>query len=180
MHRLEIGLQAIQLSPYSAGPAAPRTRTPGHDRRFPGMLWSPSPFGSRSAIRPKNLPPSSSQLRWGYNKAPRGAADLPPSGRYVALFTPSPRPFPCHQATVFTAKPATSMLPGSRPKWLSILPRRNRYFFNVGTRGQPGQQWTDEAVVLIVVGAELPDTYEVPLVEHPAQILHTSTDRMLH
>jgi hypothetical protein len=49
----------------------------GH--RFPGMLLSPSPFGSRSAIRPRNLPPSSSQLSWGYDKAPRGAADLPMS-----------------------------------------------------------------------------------------------------
>jgi hypothetical protein len=47
LHLLEIRLQAIQPSPYSAGPAAPRTRTPGHDHRFPGMLWSPSPFGSR-------------------------------------------------------------------------------------------------------------------------------------
>ena len=51
--------------------------TPGHDRCFPGMLWSPSPFGSRSAIRPRNLPSSSSQLRWGYTKAPRGAAVMP-------------------------------------------------------------------------------------------------------
>jgi hypothetical protein len=44
LHLLEIGLRAIQLSPYSAGPAAPHTRTPGHDRCFPGMLLSPSPF----------------------------------------------------------------------------------------------------------------------------------------
>ena len=41
LHLLEIRLQAIQLSPYSAGPAAPHTRTPGRDRCFPGMLWSP-------------------------------------------------------------------------------------------------------------------------------------------
>jgi hypothetical protein len=32
LHRLEIWLRAIQLSPYSAGPAAARARTPGHDR----------------------------------------------------------------------------------------------------------------------------------------------------
>src|ERR1700730_11296646 len=44
LHLLEIGLQAIQLSPYSAGPAAPHARTSGHGHRFPGMLWSPSPF----------------------------------------------------------------------------------------------------------------------------------------
>lgn len=54
--------------------------TPGHGPCFPGMLWSPSPFGSRSAIRPRNLPPSSSQLCWGYTRAPRGAAVLPKSG----------------------------------------------------------------------------------------------------
>ncbi len=39
------------------------------------MLLSPSPFGSRSAIGPRNLPPSSSRLRRGYNEAPRGAPD---------------------------------------------------------------------------------------------------------
>src|SRR3954454_22025380 len=38
-----------------------------------GMLLSPSPFGSRSAIRPRNLPPSPSRLNRGYNRAPRGA-----------------------------------------------------------------------------------------------------------
>ena len=43
---LEAGIQAIQLSPYHADlPSAP-PRTPGHGRRFPGMLLSPSPFGS--------------------------------------------------------------------------------------------------------------------------------------
>src|SRR3954452_24538901 len=45
------------------------------------MLLSPSPFGSRSAIRPRNLPPSPSRLHRGYNRAPRGALgalDVPP------------------------------------------------------------------------------------------------------
>src|SRR6266545_500323 len=37
------------------------------------MLLSPSPFGSRSAIQPRNLPPSPSRLNRGYNRAPRGA-----------------------------------------------------------------------------------------------------------
>src|SRR5690242_4118109 len=37
------------------------------------MLLSPQPFSIRSAIRPRNLPPSSSRLHRGYNKAPRGA-----------------------------------------------------------------------------------------------------------
>ena len=46
------------------------------------MLLSPSPFGSRSAIRPRNLPPSPSRLNRGYNRAPRGAPgalDGPPT-----------------------------------------------------------------------------------------------------
>src|SRR3954447_4965894 len=39
------------------------------------MLLSPQPFSIRSAIRPRNLPPSLSRLHRGYNKAPRGARD---------------------------------------------------------------------------------------------------------
>src|SRR5215213_5016477 len=70
---LEIGLQAIQLSPYRAGPAAARPQRLRGVRCFADMLLSPSPFGSRSVIRPRNNPPSSSQLRWVYDKAPRGA-----------------------------------------------------------------------------------------------------------
>src|SRR5262249_34907540 len=52
--------------------------TPGHGRRFNGMLLSPSPFRSRSAIGPKDLPPSPSRLSRGYSQAPHGA--LPPVG----------------------------------------------------------------------------------------------------
>ena len=44
LHLLETGIQAIQLSPYHADPPARRSRTPGHDRRFPGMLFSPFTF----------------------------------------------------------------------------------------------------------------------------------------
>src|SRR6266568_9243926 len=40
------------------------------------MLLSPSPFGSRSATQPRNLPPSPSRLNRGYNRAPRGAQRL--------------------------------------------------------------------------------------------------------
>ncbi len=71
------------------GESSAPPRTPGHDRCFPGMLWFPSPFGSRSAIGPRNLPPSSSQLSWGYTKAPRGASLLPPiaRARYSPLAT---------------------------------------------------------------------------------------------
>src|SRR5664279_5695260 len=57
----------------SRGPPGAPSLTSGPSRRFPGMLLSPSPFRSRSAIRPKNLPSSSSRLGRGYDKAPRGA-----------------------------------------------------------------------------------------------------------
>src|SRR3989442_13367775 len=46
---------------------------PGPDRRFAGMRLSRSPHGSGLAIGPRNLPSSSSRLRRGYDKAPRGA-----------------------------------------------------------------------------------------------------------
>ena len=52
-------------------------RRPGPDtwarRRFAGMRLFRSPLGSGLAIRPTNLPSSSSRLRRGYNRAPRGA-----------------------------------------------------------------------------------------------------------
>src|SRR6266542_4334799 len=34
------------------------------------------PFGLRLAIRPRNAPPNSSQLGWGYGNAPRGAGSF--------------------------------------------------------------------------------------------------------
>src|SRR6202521_3189954 len=71
--RLEIGVQAIQLSPYHTGPADASVPAPGPDRRFAGMRLSRSPHGSGLAIGPRNLPSSSSRLRRGYDKAPRGA-----------------------------------------------------------------------------------------------------------
>src|SRR3954465_7449650 len=73
--RLEIGVQAIQLSPYHAGPADASVPAPGPDRRFSGMRLSRSPFGSRLAIGPRNLPSSSPRLCRGYDKAPRGAME---------------------------------------------------------------------------------------------------------
>src|SRR6202165_4218471 len=73
LRRLEIGVQAIQLSPYHTGPADASVPAPGPDRRFSGMRLSRSPFGSGLALGPRNLPSSSSRLRRGYNKAPRGA-----------------------------------------------------------------------------------------------------------
>src|SRR5215472_12529018 len=71
--RLEIGVQAIQLSPYHAGPTDTSVPAPGPDRPFSGMRLSRSPFGSGLAIGPRNLPSSSSRLCRGYDKAPRGA-----------------------------------------------------------------------------------------------------------
>jgi len=80
-HLLEIRVQAIQLLAISRGSRNAPSHTPGHGRYFPGMLLSPSGFPSRSAIRPRNLPSSSSRLSRGYNRAPRGAvaaeADAP-------------------------------------------------------------------------------------------------------
>jgi hypothetical protein len=72
-HLLEIRVQAIQLLAISRGSRNAPSRTPGHGRYFPGMLLSPSGFPSRSAIRPRNLPSSSSRVSRGYNRAPRGA-----------------------------------------------------------------------------------------------------------
>src|SRR6266498_1385617 len=43
---------------------------PSQGRDFPGMLLSRPPFDFGLAIRPRNDPPSSSQLRWGYDRAP--------------------------------------------------------------------------------------------------------------
>src|SRR5205807_2768638 len=73
LRHLEIGVQAVQLSPYHTGPADASVPAPGPDRRFSGRRLSRSPFGSRLAIGPRNLPSSSSRLRRGYDKAPRGA-----------------------------------------------------------------------------------------------------------
>ena len=54
-------------------------RRPGPDtwarRRFAGMRLFRSPLGSGLAIRPTNLPSSSSRLGRGYNRAPRGALE---------------------------------------------------------------------------------------------------------
>ena len=72
-HLLEIGLQAVKLSPYRADPAALRFIRLNTTAAF---LACYGPFNLSNpgrAIRSKNIPPSSSQLRWGYDEAPRGA-----------------------------------------------------------------------------------------------------------
>jgi len=49
--------------------------TPGHDRRFPGMLFSPFHLSAQgSAIRSRDLSSRLCPLRGRYNAAPRGAA----------------------------------------------------------------------------------------------------------
>ena len=73
LHRLEIGLQAIKLSPYHAGPTGSSPRTPGHESRSNGMLLSPFSFEARSAIGPRDITSNPSLLRRGYVRAPRGA-----------------------------------------------------------------------------------------------------------
>ena len=79
------GNQAFALS---RGSCSTPSRTLGHGRCFPGRLLSPLPFGSRSAIRPKNLPPSPSRLRRGYREAPRGAPICPRyEGKHTVLFS---------------------------------------------------------------------------------------------
>ena len=46
-HHLEIGLQAIKLSPYHAGPPTPRPIRLGTRAGFSGMLLSPFSFEAR-------------------------------------------------------------------------------------------------------------------------------------
>src|SRR5438552_17722408 len=75
LRHLEIGVQAVQLSPYHTGPADASVPAPGPDRRFSGMRLSRSPFGSGLAIAPRNLASRSSRLRRGYDKTPRGAME---------------------------------------------------------------------------------------------------------
>ena len=69
---LEIGLQAIQLSPYRAGLAA---RRPGRLQTTTAFLACSCPLAFRVQVsqRTQESPPSSSRLRRGYNRAPHGA-----------------------------------------------------------------------------------------------------------
>jgi hypothetical protein len=63
-------------------PGAPLA-TPGHDRRFPGMLFFPFHLSDPgSAIRSRDLSSRPCPLRGRYNAAPRGAATTP-RGRIV-------------------------------------------------------------------------------------------------
>ena len=67
--RLQVRHQAQECSSEFL-PASPGIRQGASWRT---MLLFPSLFRSRLAIGPRNDPPSSSQLYWGYNKAPHGA-----------------------------------------------------------------------------------------------------------
>ena len=69
------GNPAFAISRGSPGAPLP---TPGHDRRFPGMLFSPFTF--RITGQPSDPRDTSSRpcpLRGRYNAAPRGAATTP-------------------------------------------------------------------------------------------------------
>src|SRR3954453_4047037 len=87
-----LGFRQFSFRHITRVPPTRRPRPLGPAAGFSGMLLSPSPFGSRSAIRPRNLPPSPARLNRGYNRAPRGALgpfDVPtPAGldrRLLAL-----------------------------------------------------------------------------------------------
>ena len=95
------------------------------------------------------------------------ASDLPPCGHYGESFTRSAAASLCRShrlgRKVRDADPR-----GSRRRAVDLVPKEPCNLSNLSASGEPGQQWPEEAVVLVVVGAELPDTVEVPLVEHPA------------
>src|SRR3954465_14077435 len=77
-----LGFRQFSFRHITRVPPTRRPRPLGPAAGFSGMLLSPSPFGSRSAIRPRILPPSPSRLNRGYNRAPRGALgalDRPPA-----------------------------------------------------------------------------------------------------
>ena len=66
----------------------------GHGRCFPGMLLSPSPFGSWVSHQTQEYPPNSSRLNREYNRAPRGAAislctSIPATRSYSTFIRPA-------------------------------------------------------------------------------------------
>ena len=78
LHLLEIILQEIQHFAISRGSLSPPLHAPGHGRWFPGMLLSLTGLSVSGKVshQTQKLPPSSSQLRWEYNRVPRGALCL--------------------------------------------------------------------------------------------------------
>ena len=75
------------ISPYHADPPARRSRPPGHDRRFPGMRFSPFTLSDHgSAIRSRDISSRPCPLRERYNAAPRGAATtlIGRTGRWIS------------------------------------------------------------------------------------------------
>src|SRR3954447_22859427 len=69
----EIGVQAIKPSPYRTGPSTPRLR---HLGPVVGFLACSCPFHLSDPGKPSDpadLPSSLSHLRWGCDRAPRGA-----------------------------------------------------------------------------------------------------------
>src|SRR3954451_25463228 len=69
----EIGVQAIKPSPYRTGPSTPRLR---HLSPAVGFLACSCPLHLSDPGKPSDpadLPSSLSHLRWGCDRAPRGA-----------------------------------------------------------------------------------------------------------
>ena len=83
LHLPEIGVQAIQLSPYHADLPARHPIRLGVSCRFSGMLLFPSLFRFRSAIRSRDISSHLCPLRGRYNAAPRGAAEPESNDRGV-------------------------------------------------------------------------------------------------
>src|SRR5262249_34362602 len=77
---LETGLQAIQLSPYRAGPPARRPLRLGPAAGFLACCCPAPPFRYRSAIRSTDTPSSPCPLRERSSSAPRGAVEATLNG----------------------------------------------------------------------------------------------------
>ena len=120
------------------------TPTPGHDHRFSGMLFFPSLFRSRSAIRSRDLPPISprcardtnlrlvAQHRVNPVRDPAGAAHvlaLHARRRRARLLLPGLVGRRDHQAPAPPAPPGRGLQPGRRePADLVAAASRDAWF----------------------------------------------------
>src|SRR4051794_1842216 len=102
LHRLEIRLQAIQLSPISRGSLGASLPTPGHDHRFTAMLLFPYIFQLRGKASDPGM----------YLRIPPGyTGDT--TGRHVAPHALVPLTFR-RQVSHQTQKPPSKFLPAER------------------------------------------------------------------
>ena len=86
-----LGFRQSSYSPYHTGPSAHRSVRLDTTADFLPCCCPRSPFGSGLGIRPRNIPPSSSPLRRGYDKAPRGASCYCPRFPFEARLGIGPR-----------------------------------------------------------------------------------------